>query len=197
MYATMPRMAGHARPAGLLLVTILVAGCVADPSSAPPTGPTSATSATVEASASRSDAAAVSPTPAPVAGDPPALALEVVVDGLADPIGILGAPGGWLLANEQAGSVVAVQPDTGERATVVDLRDRIRSGGEQGLLGLALHPDWPSVPRAWVHYTATDGTAVLSELAGSQDGEAAPVLDPASERILLRIPDPYPNPNGG
>jgi glucose/arabinose dehydrogenase len=197
MWATMPPMAGHARPAGLLLVSILAAGCGADPASTQPAASAGATSATVEASPSPSEAAAPTPTPTPVAGDPPPLALEIVADGLAEPIGILGAPGGWLLVSEQAGRVIAVHPDTGDRATVVELGDRIRSGGEQGLLGLVLHPDWPSVPRAWVHYTASDGMAVLSELAGTQDGEAAPVLDPASERVLLRIPDPYPNHNGG
>ncbi len=133
----------------------------------------------------------------PVAGDPPPVALEPLADGLASPISITDAPGGWLLVNEQAGRVVALQPGTGERTTVVDLGDRIRSGGEQGLLGLVLHPGWPEVGRAFVHYTATDGSAVLAELAGTQDGAAAPILDAASERVLLNIPDPYANHNGG
>ena len=125
------------------------------------------------------------------------MALEPIADGLANPISITDAPGGWLLVNEQGGRVVALRPGTGERATVVDLGDRIRSGGEQGLLGLVLHPDWPGVGRAFVHYTADDESGVLAELAGTQDGDAAPVLDAASERILLGIPDPYPNHNGG
>ncbi|MEO7295128.1 MAG: hypothetical protein ABIZ57_03210 [Candidatus Limnocylindria bacterium] len=50
-----------------------------------------------------------------VSADPPPLALETVVDGLAAPIGVAAAPDGWLLVNEQAGQVVAIHPESGER----------------------------------------------------------------------------------
>ena len=99
--------------------------------------------------------------------------------------------------NEQGGRVVAVHPERGEQVEVVSLADRILAGGEQGLLGLALHPDWPDDGRAWAHYTASDGDAVVAELSGTQDGDAPPVLDADSERILLEIGDPFPNHNGG
>ena len=74
---------------------------------------------------------------------------------------------------------------------------RISSGGERGLLGLALHPDWPDVGRAFVHYTDLNGNTVLSEVAGTQDGDGPPILDPASERVLLQEIQPYSNHNGG
>jgi len=138
-----------------------------------------------------------SPTVEPIADDPPALALEAVADGLIAPIGIAPAPGGWLLVNEQAGHVVAVHAARGERATTVDLRDRVLGGGERGLLGLALHPDWPDVARAFVHYSDGNGDTVLSELTGSQGGDAAPVLDPAGERVLLTVDQPFANHNVG
>jgi glucose/arabinose dehydrogenase len=138
-----------------------------------------------------------SPSAGPIVGDPPPVALEPVADGLANPISITDAPGGWLLVNEQAGQVVAIHPGTGERATVVELGDRISTGGERGLLGLALHPAWPEIARAFVHYTDGPGDTVLSELSGTQDGEGPPVLDPASERVLLQVDQPYPNHNGG
>lgn len=138
-----------------------------------------------------------SPTPEPISDDPPALALETVADGLAAPIGVASAPGGWLLVNERSGRVVAVHPERGERATTVDLRDRVLGGGERGLLGLALHPDWPDDGRAFVHYSDRNGDTVLSELTGSQDGDGAPVLDPASELVLLTVDQPFANHNGG
>jgi glucose/arabinose dehydrogenase len=125
------------------------------------------------------------------------LALEPVADGLASPIGIAPAPGGWLLVNEQAGQVVAINPGSGERAVAVDLSDRIAAGGERGLLGLALHPNWPDDGRAFVHYSDLNGDTVLAELDGTQAGDAAPVIDPASERVLLTVDQPYPNHNGG
>jgi glucose/arabinose dehydrogenase len=69
--------------------------------------------------------------------------------------------------------------------------------GERGLLGLVLHPDWPADPRAFVHYSDRNGDTVLSELTGSQDGDAAPVLDPSSELTLLTVDQPFANHNGG
>jgi glucose/arabinose dehydrogenase len=137
---------------------------------------------------------------APIADQPPPLALELVADGLEAPINVARTPEGWLLVNERAGRVIGVHPTTGERALVVDLTDRIVGGGEQGLLGLALHPDWPDVPRAFVHYSEreTDGGTVVSELAGTPGSvDAPPLLDAASEQVLLRVEQPFPNHNGG
>lgn len=141
--------------------------------------------------------------PLPTASPPasnvalPAISLEPVGGGLAAPIGLASAPGGWLLVNEQAGRVVALDPGTGTTAQVVDLSDRVGSGGERGLLGLALTPDWPSDPRAFIHYTNPDGNTVVSVLAGSQPGSGPPSLDRDSERILLRVNQPFANHNGG
>jgi glucose/arabinose dehydrogenase len=69
----------------------------------------------------------------------------------------------------------------------------VGSGGERGLLGLALHPAWPQVARAFVHYTDLAGDTVLAEFA-SADGVT---LAPDSERILLQVDQPYANHNGG
>ncbi len=157
-----------------------------------PSGPPSSVAPEASAPPASSDA--------PIAGQPPPLALEMVAEGLADPINVTGTPQGWLLVNERGGRVIAVDPGTGETAVVVDISDRVQGGGEQGLLGLALHPDWPEVPRAFVHYSdrATGGDTVVSELAaepGSTD--APPTMDPASEQVLLRVEQPFPNHNGG
>jgi glucose/arabinose dehydrogenase len=133
----------------------------------------------------------------PVSDTPPPLALEVVAEGLDAPIGVATAPDGWLLIQQQAGQVVAFHPGRGETADAVDLSDRILSGGERGLLGLALHPEWPEVGRAFAHYTAPDGSGVVAEFSGSQEGGGAPVIDAASEQVLLQVPQPYANHNGG
>ena len=67
------------------------------------------------------------------------------------------------------------------------------AGGEQGLLGLAFHPDYAANGRLFVDYTrAEDGATVIAEFHAG--GLAA---DAASERTLLVIPQPYPNHNGG
>jgi glucose/arabinose dehydrogenase len=194
----MPPMPGFRRWVALAVALGLLAACDA-PAVSSPTAPSPSSVRAPSASATQAPTKTVAPTAStvPIAADPPPLSLELVADGLANPISVATAPGGWLLVNEQAGRVVAIHPDTGERATVVDLGDRISAGGERGLLGLALDPAWPEVARAFLHYTDRAGDTVLSELSGSQDGDGPPVLEPASERVLLQLDQPYPNHNGG
>jgi glucose/arabinose dehydrogenase len=137
-----------------------------------------------------------SATPRDIADDPGAVALEIVAEGLAAPIGIATAPDGWLLVHERNGRAVAVDTTSGAVRLALDLTDRVLGGGEQGLLGLVLHPGWPEVPRGFVHYSDLDGNTVLAEVAGRVE-DGAPFLDPRTERVLLRVQQPFANHNGG
>ena len=191
----------HPRAAAALLVGAL--GLSLTACGTPDTSPSHAVSPTASASdrpstAAESASASVTPSASPrVSATPPPVALEAVTEGLSSPIGIAPAPAGWIIVNEQAGRAVAVDPASGETVTTLDIRDRVGSGGERGLLGLVLHPDWPRDDRAFVHYSDADGNTVLSEFTGSQDGDSAPVLDPESETVLLTAQQPFPNHNGG
>ena len=60
-----------------------------------------------------------------------------------------------------------------------------------------LHPLWPDVPRAFVHYTDEAGDTVLAELAGAQPKGGPPTFDASSQRVMLRVDQPYDNHNGG
>ncbi len=134
----------------------------------------------------------------PLATGPDRLRLETVARGLDQPIGIsqAGDGSGRLFINEQAGLIRVVMPEgTLLAQPFIDLRDRIESGGERGLLGVAFHPDFAHNRRLFVHYSrAGDGATVVSELRASADGTRA---DPTSERILLTVSQPYANHNGG
>ena len=68
---------------------------------------------------------------------------------------------------------------------------------EQGLLGLATHPRYKENGEFFVYYTPRDkpDTAVVSRFCVSADDPNR--ADPASEEVLLRIPQPFPNHNGG
>ena len=187
------------------VAVVLLAAC-SDPqptppapsaSEAPPRTPLASRFAAASATPVASNAPSTEPSLPPIADDPPSIGLEAVGVGFDAPIGIADAPGGWLLVNERNGRVIALDPASGETAVTVDLTDRVLGGGEQGLLGLALHPDWPDEPRAFVHYTNLDGNTVVAELAGSQEGGGAPTLDAGSERVFLRVDQPYTNHNGG
>ena len=73
----------------------------------------------------------------------------------------------------------------------LDISDRVRNRGEQGLLGLAFHPGYPDSGRLFVHYSALNGDTVLAEYTvadGAVDAEGA---------VLFRLAQPAANHNGG
>ena len=75
----------------------------------------------------------------------------------------------------------------------LDIRSLVLSGGERGLLGLAFHPGFPKQPRIFVDYTRVpDGATVIAEFRATTDR-----ADPTSQRVLLLIPQPFANHNGG
>ena len=101
---------------------------------------------------------------------------------------------GRLFVVEQTGRIAIVDTDGSvESKPFLDIHDRIVSGGEQGLLGLALHPGFANDGRFFVDYTrAPDGATVIAEFHAS-----AGAADASSERVVLTIPQPFPNHNGG
>lgn len=104
-----------------------------------------------------------------------------------------------LFVVEQPGRILILPQDRAGRETVtfLDISDRKPYGGnEEGLLGLTFHPQFKANGKFYVYYTEhTPRRSVLSEFQVSRhDPNAA---DPSSERILLQIPQPYENHNGG
>jgi hypothetical protein len=100
-----------------------------------------------------------------------------------NPILMLQAPGDasrWFVV-EQGGIVRAFanQPDAASASVFIDITTRVRSGGEQGLLGLAFHPEFPADPRAYLSYTnATSG--LVSRISEFRTRDGGATLDPAS-----------------
>ena len=102
-----------------------------------------------------------------------------------------GEPG-RLYVVEQAG-VIRVVVNGRLRATpFLDIRSLVRSGGEQGLLSVAFHPDYARTRRFYVNYTDLRGDTRVVEYRSSGTGAL-----PGSARPLLRIAQPYANHNGG
>lgn len=131
-------------------------------------------------------------------GDPGAVVLEteVVADGFNAPLLVTNAGDASerLFVVEQTGAVRIIEDGAVLPEPFLDLSDRIVAGGEQGLLGLAFHPDYGANGRFFVDYTDTNGDTVISELSVSGDPDRA---DADSERVLLHIDQPYANHNGG
>jgi glucose/arabinose dehydrogenase len=78
------------------------------------------------------------------------------------------------------------------RGTFLDLRDRVRSGGEQGLLSLAFSPDYARNHRFYVDYTDRHGDTRVVEFR-SRNGRGLK----STARQLLFVDQPYANHNGG
>jgi glucose/arabinose dehydrogenase len=188
---------GVARPLLVFLGTLVVACGSATPTSSPSADGGEPSPSAIPATPSPSR-----PTPSPTAVAEPfdpsnvGLELEVVVDGLDQPLEVAtpGDDSGRLFVVEQAGRIRTVEDGRLVDEPFLDIRERISSGGERGLLGLAIHPAFPTDPRLFVNYTDVNGDTVVAEYRVDGAGSAA---DPASERVLLQIDQPYPNHNGG
>jgi glucose/arabinose dehydrogenase len=170
-----------------------------------PSGRASQPAATPSATVQASGTPVATPSPTirgstnpPLPTGPDALALELVADGLASPIGIVHAPdgSGRLYVLEQAGRVRVIERDGSLRPEpFLDLSGRLLSGGERGLLGMAFHPDYARNGRFFVHYSRTgDGGTIVAELRAAPDGRSAV---PGSDRRLLQVSQPFANHNGG
>jgi glucose/arabinose dehydrogenase len=91
---------------------------------------------------------------------------------------------------EQPGRIIRLR---GERRTVfLDIRRNVAFGGEQGLLGLAFHPRYARNRLLYVAYTSREGRNVVARYRS----RGIRVVR-SSRRILLSVPDPYANHNGG
>jgi glucose/arabinose dehydrogenase len=102
---------------------------------------------------------------------------------------------GLLFVGGQDGRVWVISGGQRAAEPMLDIGDRISSGGERGLLGLAFHPGFPDDRRLFVNYTDRNGNTVV---ASFDVGATTPVrADPDSEQIILRQAQPYPNHNGG
>ena len=77
----------------------------------------------------------------------------------------------------------------------LDINSRVASSGELGLLGLAFHPNYRENGLFYVFYTPSNDLAVVSRFQVSDSNSN--LADVNSEQIILRIPQPFTNHNGG
>jgi glucose/arabinose dehydrogenase len=193
-------MARHPVPAALLGVALL-AGC-AGPTPSPRSSIATETATASGATGSGTATFAASAPPSAPAGSggelgpPPKLALAAFVSGLEDPLEVAVRPGHPhdVYVAEQAGRVRLVRDGKLVPSPVLDFAGRVTANGEQGLLGLAFHPD-PGDGRFFVYYTALDGGQVVSSFR--IPGADEDVADPGSETVLLKMADRFANHNGG
>ena len=128
----------------------------------------------------------------------PSIRLKPVIKGLRNPVGLVhaGDGSGRLFILEQQGIVKILNKGQLVRKPFLDIRGRVISGGEMGLLGMAFHPRFSENGRFFVNYTSRSNGlhTVISEFRIESNPDEA---DRKTERVLLTIPQPFPNHNGG
>jgi glucose/arabinose dehydrogenase len=140
--------------------------------------------------------------PTPPSTDPvtPNVTLTTFVGGLTNPVGFAPANdgSGRFFVLEQSGKIRVIQNGALLGTPFLDITQKIESGGEKGLLGLALHPQFIQKGLFFVNYTrrvAGQLQSVIAEYIVSPTN--ANQASPTSERILFTLNQPFDNHNGG
>ncbi len=183
----------------VLLAVVLLAGCTTtEPVPAPTsTVTTTITTVTTTVTTTTTTTTTVPETTtttvplAPLLG----LAIEPVASGFSQPVLLLSPPNSdRRFIVERVGRVLELTED-GEivEEPYLDLRDRVNSGGiEQGLLGMAFHPEFSSNGRIFVYYYHGEATTRLVEFTATASGPAV-----ATQKVLLTLDQPTVRHNGG
>src|SRR2546428_1955944 len=124
------------------------------------------------------------------------LGFEPVASGLHSPVGVThaGDGSGRLFILEQTGRILIHDGSRVLPSAFLDVSALVSCCDERGLLGLAFHPDYVANGLFYVDYTNTAGDTVIARYHVSAD---ANVADPSAAQILLTVPQPFANHNGG
>ncbi len=133
------------------------------------------------------------PQPARESGTAHSFDVEPFARGFNRPTYVGSAPGDakgiWVL--EQPGRVIRIAG--GRRRTVLDLSSQVRVGAEQGLLGMAFHPDFADNRRVYLHWSDRRGHTRVATLRAGRNFR----MSAGSARPLLFQRQPEENHNGG
>ena len=141
-------------------------------------------------------------TTAPPPPPPPnSVTLTPVVSGLSSPVDLQATDDstGRLFVVEQAGTIRILQAGALLTTPFLDIRTRVNFSGEMGLLGVAFHPAFAQNQRFYVNYVRMLGTGQIQSVIAEYQVSAANAnqADPASERILLTVNQPFANHKAG
>lgn len=97
---------------------------------------------------------------------------------------------------EQGGRILSFDLNAPDQTQVFFERPVYRANNEEGLLGLAFHPQFANNGRLYVFYSMNaPRRSVISEYTVNQGDRST--VDPTSERVILEVDQPYGNHNGG
>src|SRR5439155_773060 len=130
------------------------------------------------------------------AGAQPRLSLRLTVGGVEAPVEVVN-DGKRLFVVEQPGRIRQIVNGRVASDAYLDIVKQVTFQGECGFLGVAFHPNFAKNGLFYVDYTAGYGTKLHTVIAEFHADPKADRVDPATQRILLQIAQPFPNHNGG
>lgn len=123
---------------------------------------------------------------------------DLVATGFSSPTAIASIPDAndaRLFVVERDGKIQIVSASGSPELTpFLDISSKVLSDGEAGLLGLAFHPKYAQNGFFYINYIDKNQNTVIARYKVT---DKANVADPASEKILLTIKQPFRNHNGG
>ena len=96
---------------------------------------------------------------------------------------------------ERAGRIRVVRDGRLRRAAFLDIRGRVETGGESGLLSMAFAPDYGRSRRFYVYFVDTSGAIRVEEYRRAR--RTADRALPSSRRLVIRQPHRRANHKGG
>lgn len=86
---------------------------------------------------------------------------------------------------------------SGERATVLDIKERLVNDHEGGILGFAFDPNFEKTRRVFVHYLGKRSSSPLNRLSSFVLDSKVGTLNADTEEVLMDLPQPELDHAGG
>lgn len=124
------------------------------------------------------------------------ITLEEFATGFTAPVEMVHANDSRMFVVQQNGIIKILQANgTVNSTNFLNISSKITYGGERGLLGLAFHPQYPTNGYFFVYYNDTSGNITVARYTRSTTNPD--LADPSTEKIILNVPKPFDNHNGG
>jgi len=123
-----------------------------------------------------------------------------IASGLARPVQVVAPAGDFsriFIVEQRSGSTGRIKIynlDSGTLYSTPFLSKSVSTSSEQGLLGLAFHPNYAQNGYFYINYTSTSGSTVIERFSVSSNPDIA---DASSGTTIMTISQPYSNHNGG
>lgn len=129
-------------------------------------------------------------------GKAPQLRVEQILEQLVLPVQVThaGDGSGRIFVVEQQGRITIAKDGVANETLFLDITDRVNCCEERGLFNVAFPPTFSATKQFYLSYSNSDDDTVISRFTTTDDPDVA---NPASEEILLTVPQPHHVHNGG